>query len=46
MKEKHIVVYENTHRKAKVQALARHMSLRQYIDFLLDQDKQVINKVK
>jgi len=42
--EKHIVVYEDTHKKAKLQAAQRYMTLRQYIDFLIELDKQVIAK--
>ena len=40
MKEKHIVVNVDTHKRAKQQALSRDMTLKQYIEFLLNMDKK------
>jgi len=44
MKEKHIIVNDNIHRKAKVQALMRDMTMKEYIEYLIDKDKALMNK--
>jgi len=44
MKVKHLEVNENTHMKIKVQASMRSMTIKEYVDFLADQDKKVIMK--
>ncbi len=44
MSEKHLIVNANIHRKAKMQALMRDMTIKEYIEFLLDADKQVMNE--
>ncbi len=44
MIDKHLIVDENTHRKAKAQAAMRGLSIRKYLEKLLDQDKKAINK--
>ena len=44
MKQKMIEVSEDTHLKIKTQAAMRKMSMREYIDWLADNDKKVIMK--
>ncbi len=44
MKVKHLEVCENTHRKIKTQALIRDMTIKEYVDYLADQDKKLMNK--
>ena len=46
MKVKHLEVEPNTHMKIKVQASMRNMTIKQYVDFLADQDKKAIMKGK
>ena len=46
MNEKHIIVDANIHKKAKTQALVRDMSMKEYIEYLLDQDKKQMQKGK
>ncbi len=44
MEEKHIIVDSNIHKKAKIQAAMRGMTIRDYIEKLLDADKADMNK--
>jgi len=44
MKNKMIEVSENTHFKVKAQAYARGMTMREYIEWLADQDKKKLIK--
>ena len=46
MKMKHLEVTPNTHKKIKSQALIRDMSIKEYVDFLADQDKKQLMKGK
>jgi len=43
MKMKHLEVCQETHKKVKVQALLRDMTIKEYVDFLADQDKKKLN---
>ena len=40
MKEEHIVVDEDVHRMVKVEALNNDMTMRDYIRYLVEKDKQ------
>lgn len=46
MKLKHIEVEANTHLKVKAQSAMRGMTMKEYVDYLVDLDKKIIMKGK
>ena len=42
LKLKHIEVYEDTHKKVRIQAAVRHMTIRDYMEWLANKEERAM----